>query len=135
MIIKSDKIQVAAKKNEIRDFLLNCTNYHLLLPEDKISNFTATENQCSFKVQGGISIKLIQDGIDKDGNVLLKSGENSPFPFSLSAKLTEEGQNTSGEIEFDGELNSFLAMVATKPLQHLFNFMADRLEQQFTSKS
>ncbi len=135
MIIKSDKIQVAAKKNEIRDFLLNCTNYHLLLPEDKISNFIATENQCSFKVQGGISIQLIQDGIDKDGNVLLKSGGNSPFPFSLSAKLTEEGQNTSGEIEFDGELNSFLAMVATKPLQHLFNFMADRLEQQFTSKS
>lgn len=135
MIIKSDKIQVAAKKNEIRDFLLNCTNYHLLLPEDKISNFTATENQCSFKVQGGIWIQLIQDGIDQDGNVLLKSGENSPFPFSLSAKLTEEGQNTSGEIEFDGELNSFLAMVATKPLQHLFNFMADRLEQQFTSKS
>ena len=135
MIIKSERIQVAANKNEIRDFLLNCTHYHLLLPEDKISNFTATENQCSFKVQGGITIQLIQDGIDQDGNVLLKSGENSPFPFSLSAKLNEEGQNTSGEIEFDGELNSFLAMVATKPLQHLFNFMADRLEQQFTSKS
>ena len=135
MIIKSDKIQVAAKKNEIRDFLLNCTNYYLLLPEDKVSNFTATENQCSFKVQGGITIQLIQDGVDQDGNVLLKSGENSPFPFSLSAKLTEEGQITSGEIEFDGELNSFLAMVATKTLQHLFNFMADRLEQQFTSKS
>jgi hypothetical protein len=135
MIIKSDQIQVAANKNEIRDFLLNCTNYHLLLPEDKISNFTATENQCSFKVQGGFTIQLIQYGIDQDGNVLLKSGENSPFPFSLCAKLNEEGQNTSGEIEFDGELNSFLAMVATKPLQHLFNYMADSLKQQFTSKS
>ena len=135
MIIKSDQIQVAANKDEIRDFLLNCTNYHLLLPEDKISNFTATENQCSFKVQGGFTIQLIQYGIDQDGNVLLKSGENSPFPFSLCAKLNEEGQNTSGEIEFDGELNSFLAMVATKPLQHLFNYMADSLKQQFTSKS
>ena len=135
MIIKSDRIDVAASKNEIRDFLLNCNHYHLLLPEDKISNFTATENQCSFKVQGGIKIQLIQDGIDQDGNVLLKSGANSPFPFSLSAKLNEEGPNTSGEIEFDGELNSFLAMVATKPLQHLFNFMADRLKHQFTSKS
>ena len=135
MIIKSDRIDVAASKNEIRDFLLNCNHYHLLLPEDKISNFTATENQCSFKVQGGITIQLIQDGIDQDGNVLLKSGADSPFPFSLSAKLNEEGLNTSGEIEFDGELNSFLAMVATKPLQHLFNFMADRLKHQFTSKS
>ena len=135
MIIKSDLIYVAASKNEIRDFLLNCTNYHLLLPEDKISNFTATENQCSFKVQGGITIQLIQDEIDKDGNVLLKSGENSPFPFSLCAKLIEEGPITSGEIEFDGELSAFVAMVATKPLQHLFNFMADRLKHQFKTQS
>jgi hypothetical protein len=46
--------------------------------------------------------------------------------------LQEENSKTSGNIEFDGELTAFLAMVAAKPLQNLFNFMAEKIIQRFT---
>ena len=132
MIITSDQILVAATKKELHDFLLDCNNYELLLPNDKISNFISTVSQCSFKVQGGITITLIQNGIDSIGNILLRSGEDSPFPFILKVNLQEENSKTSGNIEFDGELTAFLAMVAAKPLQNLFNFMAEKIIQRFT---
>ena len=132
MIIASDPILVSATKKELHDFLLDCNNYELLLPNDKISNFISTTSECSFKVQGGITITLIQNGIDSSGNILLRSGEDSPFPFILKVNLQEENSKTNGNIEFDGELTAFLAMVAAKPLQNLFNFMAEKIIQQFT---
>ena len=132
MIIASDPILVSATKKELHDFLLDCNNYELLLPNDKISNFLSTTSECSFKVQGGITITLIQNGIDSSGNILLRSGEDSPFPFILKVNLQEENSKTNGNIEFDGELTAFLAMVAAKPLQNLFNFMAEKIIQRFT---
>lgn len=135
MIITSDQILVVASKKELHDFLIDCNNYELLLPNDKISNFISTVSQCSFKVQGGITITLIQNGIDSSGNILLRSGEDSPFHFVLKINLQEENSKTSGHIEFDGELTAFLAMVAAKPLQNLFNFMAEKIIQRFTTEN
>ena len=132
MIIKSDQILVAATKKELQDFLIDCNNYELLLPNDKISNFNSTVSQCSFKVQGAITITLIQNSIDSSGNILLRSGEDGPFTFVLKINLQEENSKTSGNIEFNGELTAFLAMVAAKPLQNLFNFMAEKIIQRFT---
>ena len=90
MIITSDQILVVATKKELHDFLIDCNNYELLLPNDKISNFISTVSQCSFKVQGGITITLIQNGIDSSGNILLRSGEDSPFPFVFKINFRDE---------------------------------------------
>ncbi len=135
MIIASDPILVTATKKELHDFLIDCNHYEKLLPKDKISNFISTVSECSFKVQGGITITLIQNGFDSNGNILLRSGEGSPFPFTLKINLIEVSAETSGNIEFDGELTAFLAMVAAKPLQNLFNFMAEKIIEEFTVKN
>jgi carbon monoxide dehydrogenase subunit G len=134
MIITSNEIVVDSNKKELQSFLIDCTNYEQLLPQDKISNFKATMTECSFKVQGGITIKLIQFGFDETGDVLLKSGEESPFPFTLKINLLEEASATRGNIKFDGELSPFIAMVASKPLENLFNFMAEKIVDRFKIK-
>src|SRR5690554_1281820 len=120
MKLESDKVVVNASTKEILDFLSNAENLYELLPQDHISNFKADELQCSFKVQGGFEISLVEDSIS--GNVLhLKSGEKTPFPFKLNVKLEELGENqTEGFIEFDGEVNMFLKMMVEKPLSNLF---------------
>ena len=91
--------------------------------------------ECSFKVQGGITIKLIQSGVDETGAILLKSGVESPFPFTLKVNLIEAINSTRGNIKFDGELSPFVAMVAKKPLENLFNFMAEKIVERFTIKN
>ena len=135
MIITSNEIVVVTNKKELQSFLIDCTNYELLLPQDKISDFKATMAECSFKVQGGITIKLIQSGVDETGAILLKSGEESPFPFTLKVNLIEAINSTQGNIKFDGELSPFVAMVAKKPLENLFNFMAEKIVERFTIKN
>ncbi|MCX6192738.1 MAG: hypothetical protein NT109_10715 [Flavobacteriia bacterium] len=135
MIITSNEIVVFTNKKELQSFLIDCTNYELLLPQDKISDFKATMAECSFKVQGGITIKLIQSGVDETGAILLKSGVESPFPFTLKVNLIEAINSTRGNIKFDGELSPFVAMVAKKPLENLFNFMAEKIVERFTIKN
>jgi hypothetical protein len=130
MELKSNEVSVKATKEDIIKFLFNSENLWLILPQDKISDFKATKESCSFKVQGGITISLVQNG-HEDNKLFLKSGEKSPFPFNLTIHLVENGPETDGYIYFDGEVNAFLKMMVEKPLTALFNYMSEKLKSYF----
>lgn len=131
MNIKSNSVEVNAARNQILDFLMNMENINYLLPQDKISDFKADSGQCSFKVQGGVTIALIQDGHKDLDEIYMRSGQGSPFPFKLTVKLEENGEKTFGHISFDGEVNMFLKMMVEKPLTALFNYMSEELKKHF----
>lgn len=133
MIIDSTKVKVNAPQNEIFDFLKDANNLIHLLPQDNISDFKSTVEECSFKVQGGVIISLIQDGVEGDSKLFLKSGEKSPFPFKLTVQLEQIDGSTEGFIHFDGEVNMFLKMMVEKPLTNLFNYMSNKLQEYFTA--
>ncbi|MFM7682014.1 MAG: hypothetical protein ACKO7P_04640 [Bacteroidota bacterium] len=130
MELKSNVVSVKAKKEEIISFLSNSENLWLILPQDKISDFKSDKESCSFKVQGGITISLVQNG-HEDNKLFLKSGEKTPFPFVLTIHLIENGSMTDGYIHFDGEVNAFLKMMVEKPLSALFNYMSEKLKSHF----
>ncbi len=130
MKIDSTKVLVQAPQQEVLTFLQDAQNILHLLPQDKISDWKATPEECSFKVQGGVTITLVQNGMDGQ-NLLMKSGEKSPFPFNLTIHTTDQNGQTEGYIAFDGEVNMFLKMMVEKPLTNLFNYMSDRLKAHF----
>ena len=132
MIIKSETVLVPAKSSEVLSFLSNAEHLIHLLPKDQISDWKASTTDCSFKVQGGIMISLIQTTSENPTQIKMKSGEKSPFPFSLTIHSTEINEYTEGYIIFDGELNVFLKMLAEKPLTALFNIMSENLKVYFT---
>jgi len=132
MILNGEKVTIGANKETIIKFLTNPKNFELLLPMDKVKDFKSDQEGCSFKVQGGFMISLIQNGFETD-KVFLKSGEKSPFPFQLTIFLSEkETTRTEGYIEFDGEVNAFLKMMVEKPLLSLFNYMSNKLDKHFS---
>ena len=132
MILTGDKVSVGANRSNIIEFLTKPSNLEHLLPMDKVKDFISDESSCSFKVQGGFIISLVQDG-SEEGKVFLKSGEKSPFPFKLTIHLVEqEGNKTEGQIEFDGEVNAFMKMMVEKPLLSLFNYMSNKLGKYFS---
>lgn len=131
MVIDSTKVTVNATQEEVFKFLKDMRNIVHLLPQDKISDFKATENDCSFKVQGGVIISLIQNGDEGHGKIKMKSGEKSPFPFQLIVNTTPTSDGTEGYLHFDGEVNMFLKMMVEKPLTALFNYMSNELAKQF----
>jgi carbon monoxide dehydrogenase subunit G len=126
MDLKSDKVAISASIKDVHAFLSDARNLELILPHDKISDFKANENQCSFKVQGAIVISLIQNGSEAT-KIFLKSGEKSPFPFKLTVNLEGKGHMTEGFIEFDGEVNPFLKMMVEKPLTKFLDVLAHNL--------
>lgn len=133
MEIESNKVSVKASQQDVFDFITDSNNIIHLLPQDDISDYKATKEECSFKVQGGIIISLIQNGNEGLDKILLKSGEKSPFPFSLIIYNTIKDDHIEGYIHFDGKVNMFLKMMVEKPLTNLFNLMSEKLSEHFNS--
>lgn len=131
MIINSTEVTINAQPQTIADFLSDARNLVHLLPQDKISDFKADESECSFKVQGGVIISLVQNGRQENEKIFLKSGEKSPFPFILTININEENNGSKGNIDFDGEVNMFLKMMVEKPLTNLFNYMSEKLKEHY----
>ena len=131
MIIDSNKVIVNASPEQIMLFLKDATNLIHLLPEDKISDFKSTPEECSFKVQGGFIISLIEDGQEGNDKLFLKSGKGTPFAFKLIINIKEVEGKSEGYLHFDGEVNMFLKMMVEKPLTNLFNYMSDKLATHF----
>lgn len=130
MQILSQEVEIHATTNQVLDFISISSNIEKLLPQDKISDFKFDENSCSFKVQGGIIISLIQSGRDED-KLYLTSGQKSPFPFKLTIHTFTTNEGCKGFIEFNGEVNAFLKMLVEKPLSALFNYMTNQMKEQF----
>lgn len=130
MKIDSEKVIVDASIEEVYAFLENAENIGELLPSEA-KDFNGTATECSFKVQGGITISLIQEELVPNNEIHMKSGEKSPFPFTLIIHLNAQDGNTEGYIAFDGEVNAFLQMMVKKPLTNLFNYMTHKMKTKF----
>ena len=130
MIIQSATTQIDALLSDVRAFLSDPRNLTYLLPQDKVSNFSADEIQCSFKAQGGIVISLLFDQQDVQ-SIRYRSGEGSPFPFTLSIELREEDGQCQGQVLFDGEISGFMKILVEKPLKSLFEQMSLQLKVYF----
>lgn len=132
MKIESEKVIVNASSKEVFDFLSETKNIEELLPLDNIKEFKSSEKECSFKVQGGITITLIQDELVPTNAIKMKSGEKSPFPFNLTIHMEDHAENqTLGFINFEGKVNPFLKMMVQKPLSNLFNYMSNKMKEKF----
>ncbi|MCC5922688.1 MAG: hypothetical protein JJT77_02785 [Crocinitomicaceae bacterium] len=131
MKIDSEKVTVNANATDVFNFLKDTANIYALLPKDNVSDFQSDDNSCSFKVQGGIVITLVQEELKPGEYIKMKSGEKSPFPFDLVVHLSEVDGQTTGYLAFDGKINAFMKVMVQKPLTNLFNYMSRKLKENF----
>jgi len=133
MEIKSQEAQINTSAQVVFEFLSDCQNIFHLLPQDKISDWKATTDDCSFKVQKMATIPLIIVERNANSSIKMKSGGSAPFPFTLDIRIVEvDNENCTGHIEFKGEINAFLKMMVEKPLSNLFDYMSHKLQVQFS---
>ena len=127
-IIESDKVIVNAQRKEVFEFIADFNNIIQLLPQDKISDWQSTNDDCSFKIQNAAVIPLVKSSVDEFSKINIVSGEKAPFPFTLVVHLNEKGEGTEAFLIFEGDINPFLKMMVVKPLTNLFNYMANKLK-------
>jgi carbon monoxide dehydrogenase subunit G len=125
--ITSQTVTLNTPIQAIFEFLSNLNNYNQLLPADNISEFTSSEDACSFKVQNAYQIGLEKHQVNAPNSIVLNSSANSPIKFQLTIHIAESNAQTSTYLDCDAELNPILKMMVEKPLKNLFDYMANKL--------
>ncbi|MFN5444964.1 MAG: hypothetical protein ACK48V_12140 [Crocinitomicaceae bacterium] len=131
MVIESTPAVAKVSIQEVFSFLRDVSNLYHLLPLDKIKDWEASTEHCSFKVQGGIIIPMEFLSENQPNQLVLKSGAKSPFPFTLTVNLNQVENQTEGQLIFDAKVSKMIQLVAEKPLRNLFNTMATKLTERF----
>jgi carbon monoxide dehydrogenase subunit G len=131
MVIESTPAVAKVSIQEVFSFLRDVSNLYHLLPLDKIKDWEASTEHCSFKVQGGIVIPMEFLSENQPNQLVLKSGAKSPFPFTLTVNLNQVENQTEGQLIFDAKVSKMIQLVAEKPLRNLFNTMATKLTERF----
>lgn len=131
MVIESTPAIAKVSIQEVFSFLRDVSNLYHLLPLEKIKDWEASTEYCSFKVQGGIIIPMEFLSENKPNQLVLKSGSKSPFPFTLTVNLNQVQNHTEGQLIFDAKVSKMIQLVAEKPLRNLFDTMATKLTERF----
>lgn len=129
--IRSREVEVPVSADELRTYLSDLRNMEPLLPEDKVKGFSGSEDEVSFKIQGGLEIRLTRTAPAFDGDVLRLQGGGAPFPFHLDLHVSAEGEGSRASVVCEAELNPFLRMMAQKPLEALFQHIAGAVQDKF----
>lgn len=127
--IESDKVVIAKSAEIVFNYIADFNNIIHLLPQDKISDWRSSFNDCSFKIQNAAIIPLVKNAVHPNSKIDIVSGEKAPFPFTLEVHIIEIENGCECHLKFEGEINAFLKMMVVKPLTNLFNYMANKLKE------
>ena len=122
--ILSETHSLQSSADNVFDFMGDFNNFKHLLPEDKITNFECTSEQCSFGIKGLMPLTIkIKERLPKS-QITFETTGVAKFVFTLHIHLLE---NQKTNIELEGDMNPFIKAMAEKPLRELVNTMATKL--------
>lgn len=126
---ESKQVQINKPDFVIFQSLSNFSNFTPIL-QDKVDEWQATENNCSFKVKG-FTLKLMM--IDKDENKMIKvTGADMPFEFYFWIQLHKVSEcDTRMKLTIHAKLNMMLKMMLGKKLETGINDVADQIAAAF----
>ncbi len=125
--IESKHLVIPKSATGVSTFLTELNNIALLLPQDKISNFVATDKTFGFKISGAIPVELELINVDAGKLIQLKTTANNSFQFTLDIFIKEDGTGCEVYQVCNADINTFMKMMIEKPLSALFDYMVDRL--------
>lgn len=130
-LIESPKVELGATPMDLTELVANPAGLEGLLPADKVSDFAATAEGCSFKVPGGINIVLGRDEVVPGERVRYGSRKGTPIRFALDLVFTPAGDRTEAQVRCEADLNPFTKMMAEKALTSLFDAIAANLRAAY----
>ena len=81
--IESKEVEINSPKEKIFDFLSDFTNFSLLVP-DKVENWKATKERCSFKVTGLSDFGMEISKITPYSSIEIVNDKEISTPFSFT---------------------------------------------------
>ena len=129
MNLESPKVTVKKTKQELFDYLSKIENFEHIMPEN-IDKFEAGNNSFLFALKGMPEIRLNLQEQD-DPNKIVFGSASDKFPFTLTANIEENNQDTSDvQLLFEGNFNPMVAMMVKNPLQKFINTLSSNIESK-----
>lgn len=122
--ILSETHSVQSTTDSLFDFMGDFNNFKHLLPEDKITNFECTSEQCSFGIKGLMPLTIKIKERLPSSRITFETTGVAKFVFTLHIHFLE---NQKTNVELEGDMNPFIKAMAEKPLRELVNTMATKL--------
>ena len=129
--IESNKKTIAARYEDIYQFLGDMNHFGELMPE-QIENWKSDTDSCSFRISGmaDIALKIVERV--PFGKIVVSSDGKTPVSFTMVMHITATSETTSDfQIVFLSDMNSFMAMMVTKPLTNFVNTLARKLSEYY----
>ncbi|MDD4141665.1 MAG: hypothetical protein PHR20_02565 [Bacteroidales bacterium] len=127
---ESRSISVEKPAESIYDRFTDFNNFRDLIPMDKVEKFDCTASSCLFVIKGMPEIAL--EIIEKQpfSKVEYATKDAKPIDMHFGFNINTTSENTSDIVLYiDANVDGFMAMAVSKPLQNLLNMMADKLEK------
>lgn len=126
--IKTHRKPVNYPIERVFEFLADFNNFESLLPKDRIENWQATADECSFRIKGMADIGMRITDRQSPERILVESHGKVPFSFTLDIGLVAlDANSTEAGMVFNGDINPFMKMMVEKPLTNFFNMLVDEL--------
>jgi hypothetical protein len=122
--ILSETHTIQSSKDELFNFMGDFNNFKHLLPDDKISNFECTSEQCSFGIKGLMPLTIKIKERLPFSQITFETTGVAKFIFTLHIHFKED---LTANVELEGDMNPFIKAMAEKPLKELVNTMSSKL--------
>lgn len=126
MRFQSPWIAAKGTASQIFALLSHADNLKQLMPE-QVVNWRGDAETCSFTIKGMTELSLQVAERTPDRLIRLAPLGKQAFPFDLQIAIRETPLCGEACFQINAELNPFIEMIAKRPLQHLVDYMADRV--------
>lgn len=124
--IESSLNQVTASAEKVFTFLSNSNNHQKLMPP-QVSEWWSNDNEAKMKVQGLGTLHLKRDKTVPNSYIKIVPIGTTPVDLYIEWHIATDGNNCKVKVIIFADLNMFMKMVATKPLQGLADYMASKV--------
>ena len=129
--LESKPVTVNTSAEEVYNFLSDFRNFENLMPE-KVVDWKATSEECSFTIQGMMQIGMKY--AKKIPHSLIEIERNGKAPADFTMRCVISGtEQCSVKLEFDADLNPMMRMLAERPLTNFLNLLTAKLQELFSS--
>jgi carbon monoxide dehydrogenase subunit G len=116
---------------EVFSFLSDFRNIKQVMP-DQIINWEAEKDSCSFTIQGMADLSMRLASKSDCRNIHIISEGNNPIEYSMDYFFIKKGDSQCEvTVLLEAELNAFLKMMASRPLQNLVDMIAGKLKEMY----
>ncbi len=130
-IFEKKNIPVHASCETVYSFLGDFRNFEDLMPE-QVSHWKADESSCSFTIQGLADLSMRIDAKYPCSSISVVSEGKNPVNYRMDYFFSAKGDDQcSVSIVFDVDLNPFLKTMASGPLQHFVDMLAEKLQEKY----